>query len=506
MSLFDPHNADPDWQRLFSEAADTPPPRVWEAIERELDDETDALIPVIPFWQRSVFQRVAAAAIVLLTGGLLVVQPAEKKAVVAESRPKLHKVSELSTNRVDNYQKSGQNVDKVGLETTILKESKPDDFDRPDKPNRQRILAGNSPTANQPSAQSRIADKARISKNGVNNKTLPEVTDKSAGRVITAPVLPTLKSAEIALTKSPEIIVPTPMLHQPLQIALLPSPILTTIVQVAAHEPAIATEPQQPTASVKPRGRWLSVSTGQAAFQPSVALRSQPASAVSSAVKGSVSVPDQSVESRAGTAVSVLAVAGFHLSNRWFIEGGAGFQQAQSVVVSPGQVVSAFTAANFSSSSTTLYTDALRGVPQSSQSVGVVRNNYPGSVLADSRGSQTSEQRSTYQFGQATAQLGYQFRPRKRLGIAALGGLIANLFVKNEVENGPVIRVADAVYRPVSVAGLGGLRLRYRASGRWSVSMAGLYQYSLSSITKPGALLSVQPQNVSITGSLDYHF
>jgi hypothetical protein len=503
MSLFDPHNADPDWQRLFGEAADTPPPRVWEAIERELDDETDAFVPVIPFWRRSVFQRVAAAAVlILLAGGIFVVQSVEKKAVVAENSHKTHKENELSTNCVDNYQKSGQNVDNVGLQQPKPKELPSVAVGRGNEQSRQQVIAEHINSISKVVVPTRAAHKVNINQDII-PKFGQQTTDKRVAEMAVVSALPFAKLPEIILKKSLTITPPTPALHQPLQVDLLPSPVWASHIQVATHEPAI--EPQQPTASAKSRNRWLSVSVGQAAFQPSVALRFQPMPSASNTIKGSVSVPDQLLASRAGAAISVLAVAGFHLSSRWFVEGGAGYQQAQSVVVSPGQTISAFTAATISSS--TLYADALLGSPPVSQNSSV-QTNRPGSALFDSRNrvNQASEQRSTYQFGQATAQLGYQFRSRKRLGIAALGGFIANLFVKNEVENGPVIRATNAVYRPVSVAGLGGFRLRYRASGRWSVSMAGLYQYSLSSITQPGALLSVQPQNVSINGSLDYHF
>ena len=501
MSLFDPNNADPDWQRLFGEAADTPPPRVWQAIERELDDETDALVLIIPFWQRPVFLRVAAAILVLLAGGLLIMPPVKKEAVVAEKAAKTQQDSKLSTNRVDNYQKSGQNVDNLSDLQPEQKESTSANVEYRNSPNRHPMLASRAYSTNKATVPTHIDNKVSIKQNR-KPRTGQQATNERVTESAPA-LLSTVNIPEITQTKLPEITAVTQLIHQPLRVDMLPAPTWATVITVAAHEPVI--EPQQPTSSAKPRSRWLSVSAGQAAFQPSVALRSQPVTAASGVVKGSVSVPDQLLESRAGAAVSVLAVAGFHLSGRWFVEGGAGFQQAQATVVSPGQVASAFTAANVSSSSA--YNDALFGSSSASQNSGF-QINRTNSALFDSRNQvgQANEQRSIYQFGQATAQVGYQFRPRKRLGIAALGGLIANLFVKNAVENGPVIRATNAVYRPVSVAGLGGLRLRYRASGRWSVSMAGLYQYSLSSITQPGALLSVQPQNVSISGSLDYHF
>ena len=501
MSLFDPNNADPDWQRLFGEAADTPPPRVWQAIERELDDETDAFVPIIPFWQRSIFLRVAAAILVLLAGGLLVLWPVEKEAVVAKNAAKTRQNSRLSTNYVDNNQKSGQNVDNLSDLQPEQEKSTSADAEYQTGSNRHPMLASRAYSINKTTVPIHINNKVSIKQNR-KPRTGHQATNERIIESVPA-LLPTVSVPEIAQTKSPEFIAINQVLHQSLRVDVLPSPTWATVITVAAHEPVI--EPQQPASSAKPRGRWLSVSAGQAAFQPSVALRSQSASAASGVVKGSVSVPDQLLESRSGAAVSVLAVAGFHLSGRWFVEGGAGFQQAQATVVSPGQVASAFTATNVSSSS--VYNDALFGSSSASQNNGI-QINRTNSALFDNRNQvgQANEQRSIYQFGQAMAQVGYQFRPRKRLGIAALGGLIANLFVKNAVENGPVIRATNAVYRPVSIAGLGGLRLRYRASGRWSVSMAGLYQYSLSSITQSSALLSVQPQNVSISGSLDYHF
>ncbi|RYF75500.1 MAG: hypothetical protein EOO39_06820, partial [Cytophagaceae bacterium] len=64
---------DPYWQRAFDDAFDTPPPRVWEGVERQLDlDESDGILPL---WQHRegrqsmLFGRWAAgiAASLLLT-------------------------------------------------------------------------------------------------------------------------------------------------------------------------------------------------------------------------------------------------------------------------------------------------------------------------------------------------------------------------------------------------------------------------------------------------------
>jgi hypothetical protein len=494
MSLFDPHNADPDWQRIFGEAAETPPARVWDAIEHELDDDDRGVI-VIPFWQRPAVWRLAAAAILLLVGGWLSWQQLENRAVTAENVTKNPRTDKLSTINVDNLQKPGQNVDNITQKTQPQAKSASEDL-----ANKPQVIRKNRPYTAQYQESTEIAsvsetkilvlkrDKKIAERDKIKKSTENDIEKPSATTDVF--LIPEVDKTGV------------------LNIAFLPARDWKQLAVQTMINPESVVMPQYwaalPSSSVSPpqNQRWLSFGFGSGVFQPSVALRSQP---ISSPIKTSNPVPDLALGSPVGYENRVQAMAGFEVSRRWFLEAGLGYQRAESVVETPGQVAYSF-ASSSSYSSSTLYADLLQGLSPSGQVPNRQTNGAP--ALGPNGNYQTGQinQRSTYHFGQATAQVGYQLRPRKRFGVAVLGGIIANLFVKDAVENGPTIRPADDVYHPISMAGVGGLRFRLRVSRRWSASMAGLYQHSLSSITQPDVRLSVQPQSIMLNGGLDYHF
>ncbi|MCY7357617.1 MAG: hypothetical protein LH609_09115, partial [Rudanella sp.] len=111
-----------------------------------------------------------------------------------------------------------------------------------------------------------------------------------------------------------------------------------------------------------------------------------------------------------------------------------------------------------------------------------------------------------YTFVQVPVQLGYQIRPRKRLGFTVLGGFLTNLFIHNNVNNQLSITNSDMVYRPVTLSASTGLRFRYRPTRRWSASMAGIFKQALQRGTRAGTDLTTHPRTIGVSVGLDYHF
>jgi hypothetical protein len=111
-----------------------------------------------------------------------------------------------------------------------------------------------------------------------------------------------------------------------------------------------------------------------------------------------------------------------------------------------------------------------------------------------------------YQFVQVPVQVGYQLRPRKRLGLALLGGFLSNIFVRNTVGDELVITSKDGIYRPVSWAATLGARFRYRPSRQWSASLAGVYQPSLGPGTRPESAVQTRSTAAGMSFGIDYHF
>ena len=111
-----------------------------------------------------------------------------------------------------------------------------------------------------------------------------------------------------------------------------------------------------------------------------------------------------------------------------------------------------------------------------------------------------------YQYVQMPVQIGYQLRPRKRLSLALLGGIITNIFVRNTVSNEVVVTAKDGIYRPVSLAATVGARFRYQPTGQWSASLAGSYQPSLGAVTQASSQVQSHPTTAGMTFGVDYHF
>ena len=103
-------------------------------------------------------------------------------------------------------------------------------------------------------------------------------------------------------------------------------------------------------------------------------------------------------------------------------------------------------------------------------------------------------------------QLSYELRPRRKFGLALITGMVSNLFVRNTVADAVTVKAQDGVYRPITVAGTAGMRLRFRPDKHWSASLAGTFQRSLQSITRPEVGIQALPQNMGVYFSVDRHF
>ena len=287
--------------------------------------------------------------------------------------------------------------------------------------------------------------------------------------------------------------------------------------------------PAEPTESVavRPSGKkrevWASVSLMPGAFNPSVAVRSaQPSFTKANTNTLNNTNPTQpSVNSRANFSMAYQAGAGVQLNEHWSVESGVGYLAGRSTVESPVQT----SVANFQSTgiapsaysgqNSNLYVDALRS--RAFNPSAAADNSIAGfsgamdysrySTQNNSYNPQTRQSLSNdYQFVQVPVQVSYQLRPRKRLGLALLGGFLSNIFVRNTVGNELVISAKDGVYRPVSWAATMGARFRYRPSRQWSASLAGVYQPSLGLSTRPESAVQSRPTLTGLSFGIDYHF
>ena len=265
----------------------------------------------------------------------------------------------------------------------------------------------------------------------------------------------------------------------------------------------------------KTKELWASVSAMPGSFNPMVSLRSAPMPTASyNSVTALTSSNQPTVNSRASFSVAYQASAGIQLNERWSVESGVGYLAGRSTVEAPVQAA----VSNFAQLTNTnrdagnnAYVNALRSsvstnmaysASPATSNAGPTYDLIAGNYVNQAQQALTND----YQYVQVPVQVGYQLRPRKKVSLAVLGGLLTNIFVRNTVGSDVVVKAKDGIYKPVSLAASMGARVRYRPSGRWSASMAGLYQPSLSSGTEADSQVQSRPTTTGMSFGVDYHF
>ncbi len=527
-----------------------PPARVWDAIERRLDEEEDrGIIPLwggapmagaagsggltaIRPWMR--WSTAAAAAVLLLSLGWWAMDtPATENPVLSATKPagtaseqitkepdvlasaaKPAGKSKLSTMPVDNSRKLPANVHnplqqaqlaavqtKRNLRVSEAGAAVPELIAAT---NREKVQNPAEPTAangvkRYPESAALLADNAV---KGAGSETIKENSTSGYGA-------PAQMMTRVAFA-GPEAAVAAvePLSSRPMRDRMYGT---QRIVWYRINDVMLDVNSSQPK---EHRELWASASVMPGAFNPSVSIpSSQPGMVYANYVANTrVASPTQSVNSRADLSVAYQLSTGMKLGNRWTIETGVGYLEANSTVNSPTQtIVANLQSAMLSEIRTSnLYADALRGaVSGLNANYAQVSMDKSNSFIPSNNAYNTDQVQqisNNYQFVQVPVQLGYQLRPRKRLGIAMLGGLLTNWFVKNRVDESVTISSGDGVYRPVTLSATTGLRFRYRPTQRWSASFAGMYQHALQNATKATVDVRTRPQTIGMSMGVDYHF
>lgn len=514
------------WQQAFNEADDTPPPRVWNAIERNLDADNRAR--VIPLWVyvRPWATGVAATVAFVLTGwwAWRAITPASTTTLVAHAVS----VNQSKTPAPVSAAKSAGDVAVLRGE----KERVPALTPAPVSPERpvqrtqlSRVMAS-SPvlTTDNQSMLSVAADRHTRQPVPI-YKVMGRVAGSASGRppIAAEPVAPALAAfGQTNVLKVTAFARYPSATDETNQSALTVGPLsgkvfsrhplsIQRVVWFRNEEPVAETAGSQPS---KPAGRerWASLSIMPSSFSPDVTANVQVQSITTNAYlstlstigRGSTKVPG--LYSESGKAITVQLSAGAQLNRRWSVETGVGYMQAQSTVVSPVQAQALNDPADH-----TLYTAVIRNAIQQASPAAVATNSVADKNYTYVQPSQYDTQtqgrtRNDYSFVQVPVQVGYQLRPRRKLGLAVLGGLLTNLFVHNAVGETLVVKPGDSVYRSLTLAGTAGARLRYRSSHQWSASVAGVYQQALQSGTQSDGSLETHPHTVGVSFGMDYHF
>ncbi|MDB5240296.1 MAG: hypothetical protein JWP57_921 [Spirosoma sp.] len=565
MSELDHNLPDDFWRKAFEEASEAPPSRVWDAVERRLDDNNDH--KVLPLWgigrasSRPVAWGIGVAAVIalLLVGQWVfwttranepVVQhqpPIQERNVALSALKKTGKISapkELPKGLSTPHE--GVQAD-VAMNRRLTPQSPGNQRSAPAAPSSPAVALPAAQLTDQPGAESPVlpsiasmAEKEKVAREQQIPDAHPQQTLVSsafranviqnnqmsvAGRQFSAGAATPLGGKETVLdaaSKEPAAGETVPS-FDPVSTLSIRIHELGAIQRIVWLPPA---EPVTELATIHPKRNsrevWATVSMMPGAFNPSVTVRPAQASFASVNTLTNTSASQPSVSSRANFSVAYQAGAGIQLNDHWSVESGVGYLAGRSTVESP---VQASALNNLSVGSSTLgqqanlYVDALRSSSAGASSAQHNTVASPATAVMDYIGvsnritvqnTYSSQARQSltndYQFVQVPVQVGYQLRPRKRLGVALLGGFLSNIFVRNTVSDELVITNKDGVYRPISWAATLGARLRYRPSRQWSASLAGIYQPSLGFGTRPQSFVQSQPTSTGMSFGIDYHF
>jgi hypothetical protein len=539
MNEFD-KNPDEFWRSVFDDVAETPPPRVWDAIERRLDEPDEA--GIVPLWGAGFFANrpvswgmgVAATVALLLVGWWLSQSPETRQPVASQqTKPFVTKSPQPDAVALNQpvHQESSTALSSASNKQQQRNGAGYADASSTKAPTLSGRLPGSVASA-QPAE--RLAQQARSvsSRSGEAGRlSLENASKNPSGDQIVIAVPPTspapsaLLSSSAAKALAAKSLVDVPE-EAPDQLAfrmqtLNPRPMklrsagqIHRIVWVQPYE--VPQKPALAESNRSSREHWVSLNVMPGSFNPAVSVQAaQPA--LASAYGSNITNSSQpTVKNRAELSMSYQANAGVQLNDHWSVESGVGYLAGHATIDSPSEPYPA-SMLSFGKASgmplNTLYTDVLRQSVQRNTVVtadNAISTNWASASAYNSLYAYDPQTRQTltndYQFVQVPIQVGYQLRPRKRLGLALLGGFLTNIFLRNTVENQLVIKPEDGVYQPVTLAAAMGARFQYRSSQRWSASLAGMYQPTLGSATKSSSSIQSRPTTTGMSFGVDYHF
>jgi hypothetical protein len=525
MDELDKNLPDDFWRKTFEEASETPPQRVWASIEQRLDESGSPRI--LPLWGTGLASSrpfswgigVAAAIAVLLAGWWITTGDSNS--------PSIAQVQQATkAPQTTGLHSAGKPAPQQPMATTGT--LAPDALTAATGPQVKIML----PSANVAKhAQRSAAQPATDVFNRVDLINVQTAITQLSGSQSVTPSRTSASFVANSLADRKEAFLSNgpafSRIHE--QNGLVAYNLLAgkplrlrqpgAIQRIVWARPAELTQQPEDAKSKRPAHEmWASVSMMPSSFDPSVSLRSAQPAAMANTVTSLVSNKNQSlVNSRANFSVAYQASAGVQLSERWSVESGVGYLAGRSTVEAPGYSASPVSGqmdflTNRYASASNAYVDALRNSMHSRNSASnAPSSNYNNVAVSPSQSlthdSQTIQSISNnFQFVQVPVQVGYQLRPRKKLSVAVLGGLLANVFVRNTVGDALVVTSKDGVYRPVALAATMGARLRYRPTRQWSASLAGVYQPALESGTQADTQVQSHPTSTGMSVGVDYHF
>ncbi|GHB52905.1 outer membrane beta-barrel protein [Persicitalea jodogahamensis] len=549
------HKFEQEWQRAFESAAETPPPSAWDAIEKRLDGEKAVVLPLV-WWKNPKVWYAAAAVVALLLVSWPILQTStevsERTATqLADKKPSSDSQSskasspDMSTPGVvspDSELASAENLPSGRKTHEPEVKTEKELVEVPSAPviePRERIAVG---AARQPEAVfsqtpalrfeksgSFLADSPSVAEKGIRvttietpqKKTLSNPTPPLGAFTLGTPTVITITQStrkipagsdpaddmERVIMGSSTVPLRTPTLTQSIA-ALAPVDELGEL-NARFHQPSVRNDLAVLEAAAVARPKrsrvrefWAGLGLMPAAFNPKMNVTSAPA-AFASANAGRQALSNSS---QAQLSYAVQAQAGKQLSKHWSIETGLSYLQGNSTFASDGYVLDAVTSRSSNVLEDALYSNAsyngdYSAAPSTSSSFDKSTGSY---IDFDQRTS------NDYRYIQLPVQAGYTLNPDGKLNYTVLGGVVANLFLQNELKTQAGYVFAntanDGLYHSLNWSAATGVRVNYRLSDHWNASLTGAYQKAIASILKGDGVLDSRPQLYGMAWGVRYVF
>jgi hypothetical protein len=507
-------NLDEEWRKVFEEASETPPPAIWDAIEKHLDEQNR--VPVLsPLWKQPRVWLTAASVLLMLGIGSVIMLTNHK----ADWSGEEIQLGGIST---ENHSDGSTNephssIAKAAETFSELPEGKPTHHVKVSPGTIQRKsgeeLASSTPRP-APSVQRPLA-----SQTGGNTRSA-NPSENEPGASLAA-ILQTERSALAAKASedSPSA---------PLSMAALTPIAPQSVEEIETHwqtryvffNPYLKAQEEEAQPMPEASQLWAGIAMMPGGFNPNMRFSHQNVYQMNHALANTNSYAGLNsgfgAKNRAETgnrdqpkiSYQASAQVGFQLTKNWSLESGIAFLQGNSTSRSPGYYLSGSTL-----ESADLLANALvagSNAYYSRETVDQLQLRATESNALAVYVPRDQNMSNRYSFLQVPAYVGYTFRPEKKFSYALLAGGIANLFLKNELEttSGYTLKTTpeNNVYTNTGVAAAAGLRVNYRMSQAWNTSLTTNYQHSLVTSFRDNQFLKAYPKVYGISWGVRYTF
>lgn len=510
------NNLNEEWRKVFEEASETPPPSVWDAIEKHLNEQSKVPLAA-PWWAKP--QAWLAAASVLLVLGI---------------------GSVLFLNR------TSQTDGNLSERTALTKEKSPAEATGQTIPLSTGAAPSSEPTSSTPPAAvasaspEKSADSAdekaqkhherttsdRVAENRKLQRSQELASDQAENKATVASQKNNLTPKAIAAAGVDDRIEDTNIAGARLaatELALLEPASYNEIethwqTRYVFFNPYLKEETAEPIAKPESSPLWAGVSVMPGGFNPNMQFSHQNVYQMNNAVGPSAMYNTSGFNARnrdvtgnrdqPKMSYQAAAQMGVNLSKNWSLESGIAFLQGNATSRSPGYVVN-----KANQQSADLLANALvagnsaqysRETFERLQFHGDAANAMAVYVPLD------QNMQNSYSFLQVPAYLGYTFAPENKFSYTLLGGGVTNFFLQNTLQtaSGYTLKTTpeNNVYNNVAVAAGAGLRVSYRLSNTWNTNLTANYQHALMTSFKDNQFLRSHPQVYGISWGVRYTF